>query len=133
MKVVPQSANIPLNSHAEQLLQRYEIATGKLHNTLFTDLRAYNRDEAKALLLQIDSIQHKSRADEFNIAFLHASLLRNDQPYDSKKAFLKNFYQSKANFFQVNTDDLELYINPGLHLMAGNLSNYEHTPFTNSR
>lgn len=133
IKLFPQSANIPLNSHAEQLLQRYEIATGKLHNELFTDLRAYNRDEAKALLLRIDSLQHQSKADAMNISFLHASLLSNDQPYDSKKAFLKNFYQSKANLFQVNTPDLELYINPALHLMAGNLSDYEHTPFTNTR
>ncbi len=128
-----QKANIPLNSHSEELLYRYSLKNGQLNKSLFNDLRPYNRADADALLHQIDSLSLKPANDRFNVAYLHSEILDEANPYDSKKPVLKHFYRSKANLLQVNSPDFECYVNPGIYLMGGNLSNFDKPLFINTR
>ncbi len=132
----PQSANLPLNSHSENLLQRYEVRSGRLHNALYTDLRPFNRVEAAQMLFHLDSlISKKSSADNYNFNYLRADNHSHGlgELNDSRKAILKHFYKSKANMVQVNVPDFELYANPAFHFGAGSLSGADMSLYTNSR
>jgi len=132
----PQSANIPLNSSSEALLQRYEISSGQLLNSLYTDLRPYNRKEAAMLLYQLDTLlTTKSRVDHFNFSYLNADNLSYSDgiQYDSRKPVLKHFYKSKANMVQVKVPDFELYASPALFLGIGNLTDSDKPLYTNTR
>lgn len=134
--ILPQSANIPLNSQSEQLLNRYEIRSGQLQNKLFTDLRPYTRTEAAQLLNHLDSlITDKSSADNFNFSYLRSDNLSysNSDLYDSRKPILKYFYKSKANMVQVKVPDFELYVNPALNLAVGSLTDADDPLYTNTR
>lgn len=133
---LPQSANMPLNSQSEQLLNRYEIRSGQLQNKLFTDLRPYTRIEAAQLLNQLDSlITDKSTADNFNFSYLRSDNLSysSSDMYDSRKPGLKYFYKSKANMLQVKVPDFELYVNPALNLSVGSLTDSDKPLYTNTR
>jgi hypothetical protein len=132
----PQSANIPLNSTSEALLQRYEIRAGLLLNTLYSDLKPYTRSEAAMLIIQLDTlITDKSRSDLFNFSYLQSDNLSYSRSpiNDSRKAILRQFYKSKANMIQVKVPDFELYVNPALHLAAGSISDADKPLYTNTR
>lgn len=134
--ILPQSANIPLNSQSEQLLNRYEIRSGQLQNKLFTDLRPYTRTEAAHFLNQLDSlITDKSSADNFNFSYLRSDNLSysGSEQYDSRKPILKHFYKSKANMVQVKVPDFELYVNPALNLAVGSLTDSDEPLYINTR
>jgi len=133
---LPQSANIPLNSQSEQLLNRYEIRSGQLQNKLFADLRPYTRAEAAQFLIVLDTlISDKSSADNFNISYLRSDNLSysGSELYDSRKPILKYFYKSKSNMVQVKVPDFELYVNPALNLAVGSLSDADDPLYTNTR
>lgn len=57
----------------------------------------------------------------------------NTDDFASKKPFLKSFYKSKANLFEVNNKDLFLAINPVLQLQMGKETDYGERLFLNSR
>lgn len=53
--------------------------------------------------------------------------------FKSKKPFLKSFYRSPANFYEVNTKDFSLAVNPVLQFYLGKESNNDQRIFLNSR
>jgi len=53
--------------------------------------------------------------------------------YASKKTFLKNFYKTESNFYEVHTKDFFLALNPVLQFYLGKESNNSDRLFLNSR
>lgn len=75
-----------------------------------------------------------SRVDLYN---LKLALIKNsewsNQQFTGKKTFLKTFYTSPANFYEVNTQDFFLAVNPVIQYYVGKeASNYQHI-FLNTR
>lgn len=131
-----QSALLPLNSHSQQMLQRYEIRTGKLNTGLFAEIQPYYRADAARLTAMIDSLGLSlSSVDQFNLSHLHADNLPLSAASlnDSKKPALRYFYKSQANFFQVNEPHFNLFVNPGLYLMAAYSDMDDNYLYTNTR
>jgi hypothetical protein len=127
---------VPLDADAERLIQRYEIRTGTSRNSLFTDIRPYNRANlAEMTRLFRNSSLQKSHIDDFNVDYLLSENIPWSEinPEDSKKAIFGNFYKSKANLYQVNEPGFNLFINPGLLLEAGKSDLNEKPLYTNTR
>lgn len=131
-----QSTYFKHNTRSESLINRYEIKTGNLRNSLFADIRPYRRDQVANLVQSLDTFDLAfSEADQFNLDYLaHNNLPWADKPINnSEKPVLKHFYKSKANLYQVHEDHFSLFINPGLYLKGGISSQSDDLLFTNKR
>lgn len=77
---------------------------------------------------------HATRVDLYN---LKLALIKNSEwsnrQFTSKKTFLKNFYTSPANFYEVNTKDFFLAVNPVIQYYAGKEANNDQRIFLNTR
>src|SRR6478672_1377569 len=56
-----------------------------------------------------------------------------DRKFKSKKAFLKTFYQSPAQFYEVNVKDFDFYVNPVFQYYLGKEKNADEHIFLNAR
>jgi hypothetical protein len=123
-------------SHAGELIERYEIRTGKLRSGVYSAMKPFSRDAIQALRESLDTADLQfSRSDKFNMDYLAAENLpwTDAEEAASKKAILSYFYESKANYFEISKDDFFLALNPGLYFQAGH-SNIDEKPlFINTR
>lgn len=75
-----------------------------------------------------------SRVDLYN---LKLALIKNsewsNQQFTSKKKFLKTFYKSPANFYEVNTQDFFLAVNPVIQYYVGKEASNDQHIFLNTR
>lgn len=113
-----QHTYLPLGTLSNQLLDRYEVLSGELNDSLFhTETKSFRRksvsDYALGLLNQgkFTSIQ-----DQFNIRYL-----LNDNPewYSdslsaSKRKWGKQFFQQKSALFSLSEKDYAIVVNPVL-------------------
>ena len=131
-----QSVFVPLNSNTEFLLQRYEIKSGKLNQGNYSDIRPYTQDKIPVLLQFFDSTSVAlSKSDQFNIAWIKEDN-QTEKPKNTGTAgknIYSHFYRTPANFFQVNEPDFNLYVNPGLNLMAAYSDRDDKPLYTNTR
>jgi hypothetical protein len=75
-----------------------------------------------------------SRADIYNAGItLMNSSEWTTKKISSKRKFLKNFYTSPANFYEVHTKDFFLALNPVVQFYLGKESNNDERIFLNSR
>ncbi len=131
-----QSTSVIPGGTAEKLFQRYSLKAGKFTNEFITDSRPFERSAITQLTSMSDTLETDfSVTDKFNLDYLKADNLPYNSVniHDSRKPFLRYFYKSKANLFQVNEKDFNLFINPGLYLSIGNSSRDESTLYTNTR
>jgi hypothetical protein len=131
-----QNAFVPLNSNSEFLLQRYEIKSGKHRQGLFSDIRPYSQNQIPSLIRNYDSTSKPlSRTDLFNIEYIKEDNQtgKTTNIKSANKKFFSNFYRTPANFFQVNEPDFNLYVNPGLNLMAAYSNRNDKPLYTNTR
>jgi len=68
------------------------------------------------------------RAFENNSEYFSDSIF-----FKSKRPFLKTFYKSPSNFYEVHAKDFFLTINPVIQLYAGKESNHDESIFLNTR
>lgn len=134
--MIAQSTSIIPGSEAERLFQRYTLRIAPYSNALFTDVRPIERSSLNILSRIADTTELKlSETDRFNLSWLKSENL----PYsienlnDSRKPILRHFYKSKANLFQVNEKDFNLFINPGLYLTAAHSKENDDPLYTNTR
>lgn len=131
-----QTSFLPLNSPAETILQRYAIKTATMSAANFEDIRPYKRDALAAMLLIMDSGNNfVSNVDRFNLSYLQSNNLplSSNRNFDSNKPVLRHFYKSKANFYQVNEPNFNLFVNPVLYLMVAKSDRDEKMLYTNTR
>ena len=140
-----QSTYITEGSKEEHFIDRLEIKQQKNTDLNFSSLKPFNRKYIVQEAEFIDSV-HKansnastklSKIDEYNMR----SLFMNNSEwvtgprddFKSKLPWFKTFYTTKPNFFEVNTKDFFLAINPVLQLSAGKELDSSHLLYVSSR
>lgn len=137
-----QSLYLPQGNKHSQLLDRLEIKmqTNPLLNVStakpLTRKLAVEAAETADSLTKIDQL-HLSIVDRYNLQSLlmnNSEWVTGDQSYfASKKSLWNTFYRNKANFFEYNSKDFFLTVNPVLQLQASKESDYGQNLFLNSR
>lgn len=133
---IAQSNYAPLNEDYYHWIDRYEIKSGKIIPEIFTSVKPYKRSAIIAFLDSVDRYQvFESNTDRFNQTYLH-----NDSwewssrgGKESKQPVLRHFYKKKSDFFHVQSDGLDLHINPVLYVGAGKDSRRDDMLFVNTR
>jgi len=125
-----QSTYIPFGSKEYQLIDRLEIKLGKDTILNFSGVKPFSR---KQLVTAIESINSQdsanldyislSEVDRFNMegALANSSewVTGDKSAFASRKPFLKTFFKTKGNLFEVDQKDFYLSINPVLQLKLG--------------
>ncbi len=143
-----QSTFLPQGDKSTILLDRIEIRAYKDSLFNFSKTRPFNRKHIIAALLEADGssrLVHNNRVsrtlsavDKYNLQ----RLLANNPEYlpvsvrtglQSKKPFLKNFYTSPANFYEVHVKDFDLVINPVIQLTYSKEKDNTESLFQNTR
>ncbi len=131
-----QTPDVPLNRDYYGLIDRYEVLSGKLAGDFHTIIKPIPRNEVATFFDRIDTtLSNLSEVDRFNID----QILTDNYDYsgranaNSRKPFLKYFYQYKNDFFSVHTKDFQLHLNPVLYFSGGLDKNESVTPYVNTR
>ncbi len=148
-----QSTYLNEGSKEYHIADRLEIKQQRNTNLNFSALRPYNRRYLVQSAEYIDSVSKGfisagnsekskkwtafSKVDEYNMRSL---LMNNSEwvtvPHDdfnSKHPWVKTFYKTKPNFYEVNTKDFFLAVNPVVQLSAGKESDNDNTLYLSSR
>ena len=143
-----QSTYIQQGDKAYQLLERLEIKAKTNSGLNFSNLKYFSRKAVMQEVQTIDSLNKIKATDKKDAAKLTAIdeynlqsfYMNNSEWYNgaqesfvSKRPILKTFYKTKANFFEVNTKDFFLAVNPMLQVAYGKESNNKENIFMNSR
>ena len=126
---------LPQGATENVLLDRLEIKAQKDSVLNFSKTKPRSREQVIPVIedyLRNDS--NLSRVDIYNsrIALMNSSEWSTEK-FTSKKQFLKTFYKSPANFYEVNTKDFFFVVNPVIQFYAGKESNNSETMFLNTR
>lgn len=137
-----QSLYLPQGNKHTQILDRLEIRmqTNPLLNVStakpLSRKLAVEAAEAADSLSRIDQLQ-LSAVDRYNLQSLlmnNSEWVTGDKSYfASKKSLWNTFYRNKANFFEYNSKDFFLTVNPVLQLQQSKESDYGQNLFLNSR
>jgi hypothetical protein len=134
-----QSTYVPLNSDYSYLLDRYEIkSNNKVGSGIFSSIKPFLRKDAAQLadtLLQ-DSSTRFSKIDKFNLQYLQADnweFSKVTEAGNSKKPFLKTFYQKKNAFYQFKNNYFEVQANPVFYGSYGREQGSSNIDYINTR
>lgn len=150
-----QSPFVPLNADYYHLIDRLEIRQNHWAEGFHSSVKPYNRE---SIIQLVDSIEaHPGRdlsdSDYFNFDYLrndswewvpnYDSLQKNpftrrsevtSSLWESGKPLLKHFYKKKADFYSLQTPDLDLHVNPAFYFGVGADNNSSSTDvLTNDR
>lgn len=136
-----QSPFVPLNADYYHLTDRLEIRQGHWAAGFHSSVKPYNRQSIVQLTdsLLAHSNRPFSRTDYFNFNYLRndswewvqpsndstvrdpftMQLMAPPAPGDSRKPLLRYFYQKKADFYSLQTPDLDLHVNPVVNVGMG--------------
>ncbi|WP_460942449.1 hypothetical protein [Spirosoma daeguense] len=164
LSVRAQSPLVPLNADYYHLIDRLEIRQNKWAEGFHSSVKPYNR---QSVIQLVDSLSAHPRRGFSNTDYFNFNYLRDDSwewvtrtdsvdrldpftrhlavqkaPGDSRQPLLKHFYHKKADFYSLQTPDVDLHVNPVLYVGFGAdaISNESATPpnerrwlFTNTR
>lgn len=150
-----QKTYLPLGDKTYYFLDRLEIKQQKHTDKHFITTRPFNRKFLTEEVMFIDSARmgftdslgqdmfkewtdiNLTSIDEYNIKSILMNnaewVNHNHYDFSSKRPFLKTFYKTKANFYEVNQKDLFLAINPMLNLNMSFEKGNEQQLYQNSR
>lgn len=136
-----QSSYLMPGSKDERLVERLEVKAGTNANLNFSSTKPYNRRLTVKEIEAIDSLSRTgdlsiklSETDKYNIQRFLMNNSEWSQPresYASKKP-LKEFYKNQGNFYEVNTPDFFLAVNPVIQYQQSKESNNSQRLFYNS-
>lgn len=144
--VSAQSTYLTQGSKEYHFVDRLEIKQQRNTDLNFSALKPFNRkfivqeaefidSASKGLIDPANTSAHQARlqlskVDEYN---MHSLFMNNSEwvtgsqeDFKSKLPWFKTFYKTPPNFFEVNTKDFFLAINPVLQLSAGKESNNDN-------
>ncbi|GAB3798740.1 hypothetical protein GCM10028819_20540 [Spirosoma humi] len=151
-----QSPFVPLNADYYHVIDRLEIRQNKWAEGFHSSVKPYNR---QSIIQLTDSVAAHPDRDFSDTDYFNFDYLRNDSwewvapydslkpdpftrhlkpetaPGDSKKPFLTHFYRKKADFYNLQTPDVDLHVNPVLYFGFGaeNISGSTTTLSTGSQ
>ncbi len=117
-----QSAFVPLDNNAYDIIDRMEIKSGKLSHIIFSSTKPYTRMNADAFAEMMDSLRlPMTSLDRKNLYYIFSD---NGEWYSrgeimSKDTILRYFYQTKADFFSHVSDAFMIKIDPEFNFILG--------------
>ncbi|GAB4030400.1 hypothetical protein GCM10028809_23360 [Spirosoma gilvum] len=135
-----QSPFVPLNADYYHLIDRLEIRQGHWAEGFHSTLKPYNR---QSVIQLVDSVaahptRNLSDTDYFTIGYLRDDSWEWATAYDtvskdpftrhlkspktvgdSRKPLLTHFYKKKADFYNLQTPDVDLHVNPVFYIGPG--------------
>lgn len=135
-----QSPFVPLNADYYHLIDRLEIRQNKWADGFHSSVKPYNR---QAVIQLTDSLADHPNREFSDTDYFNFDYLRNDSwewvaprdslrpdPFtrhlkppaaqgDSPKPLLKHFYTKKADFYSLQTPDVDLHVNPVVYVGFG--------------
>lgn len=135
-----QTTYFPQADKANMLLERLEIKarTDSFYN--FSTIKPFSRRHAVAAATHYQQQYGKNltKVDAYNIERLLVNNLEfvpaaERAKFASKKPFLKNFWQTPANMYEVHVKDFDLVINPMMNVAFSKESNNDETLYQNGR
>jgi len=134
-----QSVYAPINSDYSYLLDRYEIKSGnnvgsKISSAVKPTLRKDIAQLADTLLQ--DTTKRYSKVDKGNLEYLQTDnweFSKNTTAGDTKKPFLKTFYQKKNAMYQYKRDYFEVQANPVFYGGVGKSKGSDTNCYINTR
>jgi hypothetical protein len=143
-----QTTYLQQGDKAYQLLERMEIKATTNANLNFSHLKYFSRKAMMTEALAADSMD-KTKAtgtkdaskltpiDQYNLQSFYMNNAEwypgNKESFNSRKPVFNTLYKTKPNFFEVNTKDFFLVVNPMLQIAYGKESNNSEAMFINSR
>lgn len=135
-KVFSQTTYLPQDARENILLERLEIKAQTDSILNFSKIKPFSRRQFVPVIQHYYQKSNLSGVDLFNA---QKALMKNSEWVDSslrfpgKKTFLKTFYQSPANFYEVYTKDFTFILNPVVQYYIGKQNNYSERLFYNAR
>ncbi len=130
-----QTTYLPQGAKENIILERLEIKRGTDSILNFSKTKPFSRRQFIPHLGRVDS--GLSKVDQYNLYTANISNLEwamgDRSQYASKKPVGKNFYQTPANLYEVNTKDFFLAVNPVFQYYVGKENNNDQHIFLNSR
>ena len=134
-----QTTYLPEGSREYILLERMEIRAGTDSILNFSANKPFSR---KMFIPRLEwygnaDSQHTPHLTKTDRANLLSALVKNNewsqQRVASRKPFLKSFYRTPANLFEVNTTDFTLIVNPIIQYYVGKEKDNDQHIFLNTR
>jgi len=137
-----QTTYLPEGDKANILLERWEIKAQTDSALNFSKIKPYSRKQfiQKAIFKYYENDPSLSKVDKYNLR----SIMLNNQEYfkhyegmptefKTKKPFLKRFYTTPANLYEVHIKEFDLVINPVIQVTVSKESNNDETLYLNTR
>src|SRR5688572_24477110 len=113
---ISQTTYLPQGAKENILIERLEIKAGTDSVLNFSKIRPFSRKQFIPRIGRMDSLISLSKVDQYNLYGAMVSNLEwatgNRTEYLSKKGLGKSFYQTPANFYETNSEDFCLVVNP---------------------
>lgn len=138
-KVYSQSNFASLNDDYSNLIERYEIKSGRLSD-LHTNIKPVRRKDLVKLTVDLENDQKAqlSEVDIFNLHYLQNDSwewLDNDKlsQSDSKKALWKYILRKKSDVYHENNKDIDFHISPIFNFAVTKDTQTQELNYTNTR
>ncbi|RYZ28595.1 MAG: hypothetical protein EOO10_09025 [Chitinophagaceae bacterium] len=131
-----QTTYLPQGARENVLLERMEIKAGTDSVLNFSKTKPFSRTQFIPALQNVAAAMQLSKVDAYNLYLAQASNIEfatNRDSITSKKRFLKSFYKTSANFYEVNVKDFQLVVNPVFQYTVGREQNSSEHLFLNTR
>lgn len=137
-----QSTYVPAGDKQNILLERLEIKAQRDSVLNFSKTKPFNRSKyvinGVRNFLETHDSSTLSRVDAYNLQSLYKNnieWLSADEAgrYRSRKPFLKAFYKTPANLYEVHVKDFDLIVNPVIQFVVSKESDNDQNLFLNTR
>ena len=131
-----QTTYLPQDARENVLIERMEIKAVTDSVLNFSKTKPYSRAQFIPALQKVATGMPLSKVDAYNLYMAQASNIEyatNRDSIVSKKRFLKTFYKTPANFYEVNVKDFQLVVNPVFQYTVGREQNSREHLFLNTR
>jgi len=135
-----QGSLLPLGNPAYHTVLRQEILSGEAPS-FHTALRSFERMDVLRYALTLDSLSAQRQLDQADLRYIYRDNndlilgmgLDSSYYFKSKRPIWKYFYQTPANWFEVDVPNFRLRVNPMLNLKYGQMQGDETPFFLNQR
>ncbi len=136
-----QSAFVPLDAQYSHQVDRLEIKSGVLSNTVHTSIKPFERIELGDFLSQLDTLSFLklNPTDKWNYYYLITDNWEwSDSSFhsisNSKVPFLKYFLKKKNDFYNNQNQDYDIHVSPIFQFAGGtNFTDNNASQFINTR
>lgn len=132
-----QTTYLPQDAKENIIIERLEIKNGTDSVLNFSKTKPYSRNQVISHLGSMDESILASRADQYNF---YSAMVGNiewapgiKEEYLSERPIAKHFYQTPANFYEVNNEDFFLAVNPVFQYVVSKERNNDEHLFLNTR